>query len=271
MLPVKRRNYIIQVNDLHIKRDGMVLDGIDLQIERGQHWVILGANGSGKTILLNTLTAYVTPSSGSIKVCGSVYGTTDWRELRKKIGLVSSSILQTIDGSETAIEVIVSGKDAMVNYWGEITDLDMRKAGEILKRIECDHIQDRQWLHLSQGERQRICIGRAFMADMKILLLDEPCAGLDPLARENFLSFIEDLLRKRTSPTIVLVTHHIEEITPSFTHVLILKSGRVLASGEKEKVLNSKVLSDAFNADIQLITSNSRYRMVVQPKSNVII
>ncbi|MEW5804777.1 MAG: ATP-binding cassette domain-containing protein [bacterium] len=254
---------VLLIDNLRINRDITILDGINWRIDEGQHWCILGANGSGKTSLLNALTAYLTFSSGKIEIFGHEYGTTDWRELRKKIGLISSSILQRIEGTETAIETVVSGKYAMINYWGEIADEDRQEAIKILKHMQCDHLAERPWRVLSQGERQRVCIARALMADLWLLLLDEPCAGLDPVARESFLLSMENAAQRKSSPAFVLVTHHVEEIMPSFTHVLIVKSGRVLASGEKNKVLTSTILSDAFGAKIKVRQTNSRYKITL--------
>jgi len=257
---------VLLVDHLRINRDITILDEINWRIEEGQHWCILGANGSGKTSLLNALTAYITFSSGKIEICGHEYGTTDWRELRKKIGLISSSILQRIEKSETTLETVVSGKYAMINYWGGISDEDRQEAMRILKQMECEHLAERPWRNLSQGERQRVCIARALMADLWLLLLDEPCAGLDPVARENFLWFMESVAQRKPSPALVLVTHHVEEIMPSFTHVMIIKSGRVLASGKKKRVLNSAILSDAFGAEIKVRQMDSRYKITIAPR-----
>jgi iron complex transport system ATP-binding protein len=256
-----RSQPVIDVRNLRVERDITILDGISWRVERGQHWCILGANGSGKTSLLAALTAYLPFSSGEVSVQGRVYGAADWRELRKRIGLVSSSILQRISDVETALETVVSGKYAMVNYWGEVSRADRLKAMGILKQLECEHLADRAWRQLSQGERQRIGIGRSLMANLRLLILDEPCAGLDPVAREHFLRFLERLAAKNMSATLVLVTHHIEEIVPSLTHVLVLKSGRVLAAGPKGEVLTSAVLSAAFDAEVRVVQSDSRYSM----------
>lgn len=252
---------VIDVRRLRVERDVTILDDITWRVERGQHWSILGANGSGKTSLLGALTAYLPFSSGEIALCGRVYGTTDWRELRRSIGLVSASLLQRVSPSEIALEPVVSGKYAMVNYWGEFSAADRRKAMGILKQLERDHLAHRAWRKLSQGERQRIGVGRAMMANLRLLLLDEPCAGLDPVARENFLRFIERLAGTSASPTLVLVTHHIDEIVPSLSHALVLKSGRILASGPKEEVLTSAVLSAAFDAEVTVVQSDSRCSM----------
>ena len=151
------------------------------------------------------------------------------------IGLVSSSIRQLMADTEPALETIVSGKYAMIDYWGSISRDDRARGLQLLKQIECSHLAERPWLFLSQGERRSACSsGRALMARPRLLILDEPCAGLDPAAREHFLQFVQRLGRRADAPTLVLVTHHVEEIMPVFSHALILKSGEVLASGEKK-------------------------------------
>jgi len=214
---------ILEVSGLSIRRGNtMILRNVSWRVERGEHWVMLGANGSGKTSLLSALTGYFMPTAGEIFLLGRRYGDADWRELRKKIGLVSSSLRQMMADDEPALETVVSGKYAMIDYWGRITRADRVRARKLLRQVECAHLGDRPWGVLSQGERQRVLIGRALMAQPQLLILDEPCAGLDPAAREHFLQFLQRLGRGNNSPTLVLVTHHVEEIMPVFSHVLTL-------------------------------------------------
>src|SRR5216117_830339 len=178
----QKQNPVLEVRDLLVRRGRtMILNRVSWRVELGQHWVILGANGSGKTSLLSALTGYLTPSGGEITVLDRRYGETDWRELRKQIGLVSSSVRQMMPESEPALETIVSGKHAMIDFWGRITRADRARASRVLKQIECDYLAERPWAFLSQGERQRVLIGRALMARPPVLILDEPCAGLDPV------------------------------------------------------------------------------------------
>ena len=262
---------VIEVSDLVVERDVSILRGIDWRVERGQHWVIVGANGSGKTSLLRALTGYFPPTAGTIRVLGKTYGRSDWRELRKKVGLVSSSVHQLMPEGETALAAVVSGKLAMIGQWGEVADADRSTAVKILHRIEASSLVERPWLHLSQGERQRVLIGRALMADPRLLILDEPCAGLDPVAREHFLQFLERLARSKSAPAMVLVTHHVEEITAAFSHLIVLKQGQVIAAGPRRNVLNSKTLSAAFDAQVRLTRRAGRYSLAVQPSSSLII
>ncbi len=211
------------------------------------------------------------PTEGEIRLLGECYGDSDWRELRKRIGLVSSAIRQLMAESETALEAVVTGKRAMIDHWGEVEPADRRQAMRILRQIECERLADRPWLYLSQGERQRVLIGRALMADPELLILDEPCAGLDPAAREHFLQFLERLGRRRDAPTLALVTHHVEEIMPVFTHALILKDGGVLASGTKESTLKSQALSRAFDSQVRLSRRNARYSLTVTPSARSVM
>jgi iron complex transport system ATP-binding protein len=263
---------ILEVSNLRIQRDGtVILNEVFWRVERGQHWTILGANGSGKTSLLSTLTGYLTPTAGEVAVLGQRYGESDWRELRKQIGLVSSSIRQLMADSEPALDTVVSGKYAMIDFWGTPTRADRARAMRILNQIECAYLADRPWLYLSQGERQRILIGRALMGNPRLLILDEPCAGLDPAAREHFLQFLQRLGRNKKAPTLVLVTHHVEEIMPVFSHALVIKEGRVLAEGPKESVLNTEILAKAFNASVKLTRAAGRYHLTVTGKSRAVI
>ena len=253
---------ILSINGLIVRRgETFILDNVGWQILPGQHWAILGANGSGKTSLLSALTGYLTPTAGEIELLKHRYGRADWRELRKKVGLVSSALRQMIPDGETPLETIVSGRYAMLDFWGKITAADRKRGMEILKNIECENLAGRPWLYLSQGERQRVLIGRALMGRPALLILDEPCAGLDPAAREHFLQFLQNLGRSKRAPTLVLVTHHAEEIMPVFTHALVLKKGRVLAQGETKKALTSRNLSHAFNAALRLTRKKGRYRL----------
>lgn len=271
-MATKQTRPVLEISGLRIQRDRtVILDNISWRVDRRQHWVILGANGSGKTSLLSSLTGYLMPTSGEISVLDEHYGQSDWRELRKHIGLVSSSVRQMMRDEEPALETIISGKYAMIDFWGEAKARDRAEALKILRQTECTHLADRPWLVLSQGERQRILIGRALMAKPRLLILDEPCAGLDPAAREHFLQFLQRIGRRPDAPTLVLVTHHVEEIMPVFSHVLILKKGRVLASGKKKKNLTGNLLSQAFGEQVQLKKIKGRYALAIMTKSRGVI
>lgn len=234
----------------------------------GEHWVILGANGSGKTSLLAALTGYLMPTAGEISALGQRYGETDWRELRTRIGLVSSSLRQMMNEAEPALLTVAGGKFAMIDFWGEPNRADRRQARSLLQLVEAGHLADREWGVLSQGERQRVLIARALMSRPRLLILDEPCAGLDPAAREHFVQFVDALARRADSPALVLVTHHVEEITPVFTHALLLAEGKVAAGGPRKRVLTSANLSAVFDCSVRLVRRQDRLRLEVIGRSD---
>ncbi len=251
---------LVRVTDLSIRRDGIcILKGINWTINRGEYWVILGANGSGKTSLLKALTGYMTPTKGQISVLGEEYGRSDWRELRKRIGVVSASIAHLVHDEDSGDEIVAGGRRAMIGYWGKMSVSEQTRAKRLLSLLRVTQATKRRWEVLSQGERQRVLIARALAADPVILILDEPCAGLDPIAREKFLDDISKLARKKRGPALVFVTHHIEEILPEFTHVLALRDGRIVYSGAKSEGLRSEVLSRIFQTKLLIRRSHSRY------------
>ena len=261
---MKRPAEVLSVEKLRVVRDGqIILDDLDWRVMRGEHWAVLGANGSGKTSLFSVLLGYLTPTAGEISLLGGRYGEADWRELRLRIGFVSSAVRQLMPDAEPALISVASGKYAMIDFWGTPNRADRAQAKKILRRIECGHLAERPWAVQSQGERQRILIGRALMANPQLLILDEPCAGLDPAAREQFLRFLTRLGARKNSPTLVLVTHHVEELTPVFTHVLALRDGRAVAAGKKSAVLKSRVLSVTFGARMKLSRAGGRYQLAV--------
>lgn len=270
--PMKSGKTILDVRQLRLQRGGhLILDSLCWRVARGQHWVILGPNGSGKTSLLAALTGYLAPTAGEIKLLGETFGESDWRELRRRIGIVSSTVHALIAGDEPAVETVASGKSGMIDLWHRPSRIDAKRALSILRNIECAALAHRPWYNLSQGERQRILIGRALMADPDLLILDEPCAGLDPVAREHFLQFIQRLGQSRRAPAIVLVTHHVEEITPIFTHALLLRDGRCTHQGRLKEVLNSRALSESFACAIKLEKRGNRYALKVRPKRRAVL
>ena len=255
-------NSLFGVEDLSIHRNAIrILERINWKVNRGEHWVILGANGSGKTSLLKALTGYMTPTAGRIVVLGEQYGASDWRELRKRIGVVSASIAQLEHDEDSALEIVAGGRQAMIGYWGKISPSERRHAGSLLSMMRMNRAAERTWGVLSQGERQRVLIARALMAAPIILILDEPCAGLDPVARERFLSDISKLARKRRAPALVLVTHHVSEIIPEIERVVMLRQGRVFDDGPKEEVLTSERLSALFGVAAEVHRQGARYRL----------
>ena len=244
--------------------DKTILDDITWTVQNGQHWVILGPNGCGKTSLIKLITGYEMATAGEITVGDAQYGSSDWREVRKRVGLVTTALTYYIESGEPVLDAVVSGREAMLNLVGEVSRAQRKQARALLEAIGCGYLADSRWGVLSQGERQKILICRAMMAEFDVMILDEPCAGLDPVAREHFLQWLHALATSEHSPAMVLVTHHVEEILPSFSHVLLLKDGKVFASGTKAKTLTNENLSAAYGAKLKLEKDRGRYLLRVK-------
>ncbi len=263
MMPA--RPPILHIDGLRVLRERTtILDDIAWRVERGQHWVVLGPNGCGKTSLLKVLLGYLTPGGGAVRVLGREYGAHDWRELRRHLGLVSGALQASVPFDEPALSTVVSGARAQLDLWGEPTPAEARAARVQLRRAGADTLAARPWGVLSQGERQRVLIARALIARPRLLILDEPCAGLDPVARETFLARMERIAREPRGPGVVLVTHHVEEITESFTHALLLREGRVVAAGPRAEVLTARRLEQTFGARLRLGRRNGRLELRVR-------
>jgi iron complex transport system ATP-binding protein len=259
---VRHQPPLLAVSNLRVQRgDATLLHDVSWRVERGQHWVILGPNGCGKTSLLKALTGYLSTTAGDIELLGQRYGESDWRDLRLHIGVVTAAFHPSIPPAEPAIETVISGKFAQLDLWAPTTRADNKAAMKLLELAGAAHLADREWIFLSQGERQRVLIARALMAKPRLLILDEPCAGLDPVSREHFLGFVERLARQEKSPAIVLVTHHVEEITPAFTHALILRAGRVVRAGPLPTTLTDETLSNAFGEPVSLAKKHGVLRL----------
>lgn len=255
---------ILDLDAISVQRGAVrLVDAVTWRINRGENWVVLGANGSGKTSLLRVLMGFLSPSSGEMRVLGHQHGSTDWREIRPRLGLVSSALHAHIPPAEPAVETVISGRYAQLDFWGRATRADVRLARRELARVGASSLADRPWAWLSQGERQRVLIARALIARPRVLILDEPCAGLDPVARADFLRSVDAVASTRGAPTLIFVTHHVEEITAAFTHVLILANGKVVASGPKTKALTSANLSRAYGQPVRLRTVADGWRLSV--------
>ncbi|MCG8525306.1 MAG: ATP-binding cassette domain-containing protein [Opitutales bacterium] len=250
---------LLQLSGINLKRGIHILRNIHWSMTPDQNWVILGSNGSGKTSILNVIMGYEPPSSGQFMVFGNPFGTIPWEETRKKIGIVSQSIGQRIEPDQLAQNIVISGKSAHINQWRYITEKEKEEAKRWLYLVGIEHLAERKWGVLSQGERQRTLIARALILRPKILILDEPCAGLDPVARESFLEFLQYTLTEEFHIPTVMITHHIEEILPMFTDVMLMKKGEIIDLGSKEEMLNSEKLSTVFNTEIVVQPVANRY------------
>ncbi|SDL63336.1 ABC transporter ATP-binding protein [Tessaracoccus oleiagri] len=237
----------------------VLLDDIDLRIDEDQRWVVIGPNGAGKTTMLQLLAAQLYPSDGIVGLLGEVVGAVDVFELRPRIGLTSSALAERIPAGEKVRDLVVSAAYAIVGRWREEYDeFDFERADELLAQFRIDHLADRTFGTLSEGERKRVQIARALMTDPELLLLDEPAGGLDLAGREALVGALADLFTDPAAPATVLVTHHVEEIPDGVTHCLLLNGGRVVAAGPLRDTLTSQNLSAAFDAPLQ-VTYDGRW------------
>ncbi|WP_225729641.1 MULTISPECIES: ABC transporter ATP-binding protein [unclassified Nocardia] len=252
---------LIDFTDVTVRRSGHTLVGpVTWQVELDERWVVLGPNGAGKTSLLRMAAAELHPTSGAAHLLGERIGKVDISELRPRIGLSSAAVASRVPVDEKVADLVVSAGYAVLGRWRERYDeMDTERAIDMLESLGAEHLHDRTYGTLSEGERKRVLIARALMTDPELLLLDEPAAGLDLGGREELVERLGDLAADPDSPAIVLVTHHVEEIPPGFTHGLLLNEGEVVAQGLLSDVLTSENLSDAFRQSIALDRVDGRY------------
>jgi iron complex transport system ATP-binding protein len=239
-----------------------ILDSISWTVQSGEHWAILGPNGSGKTTLLRIASGYLWPNGGG-EVFRKGETLTYLPELRKSIGWVTGSVVSQIPFDELALHTVVSGKFAQIGYlggyWGQASRADFAAARRYLEELGCSYLTQQQFGTLSQGEQQKVLIARARMTKPYLIILDEPCAGMDPGARESFLKSLRKLSGLKIVPSLIYVTHHIEEILPMFHKSLVLRHGKVLHAGKTGDVLNPTVLKELYGERISLIKSGGRF------------
>jgi iron complex transport system ATP-binding protein len=251
---------ILELTKVSLYRgDRVILEDLTWQVKRGDHWAVVGANGSGKTMMLKIATGYLWPSQGIVKVLGKRFGTIDLRELRTQIGWISAALRDLIPPQDSALDVVLSGRFASLGLWASVDDHDKTRALELLSLFNCEGVATQSFGSLSQGEQQKTLIARALLPTPRLLILDEPCSGLDLSAREQLLQTIHQVGTQSGGPTLIFVTHHIEEIIPIFTHALIMQSGRILAHGVKEQVLTTPILSQAFEVPVNIVIASGRY------------
>ncbi len=237
-----------------------LLEEIDWTVEEDERWVILGPNGAGKTTLLQLAAAQIHPTSGVAGILGEVLGTVDVFELRPRIGLTSAVVADRIPRSELVKDVVVSASYGVLGRWREeYDDLDHDRAASLLTEVGAIHLAERTFGTLSEGERKRVQIARSLMADPEMLLLDEPAAGLDLGGREDLVSTLSVIALDPDSPATVLVSHHVEEIPPGFTHAMLLRSGRIVAAGPLERVVTAERLSETFGMPMLLTQEDGRF------------
>ncbi|MEI2713096.1 MAG: ABC transporter ATP-binding protein [Nocardioides sp.] len=252
---------VLEFADVTVKRgQATLLDSINWVVEEDERWVILGPNGAGKTTLIQVAAALLHPTSGVAGVLEEVLGTVDVFELRPRIGLTSAALGERIPRGEAVRDVVVSASYGVVGRWREsYDDLDHERAYELLREVGAGHLLDRTFGTLSEGERKRVQIARALMTDPELLLLDEPAAGLDLGGREDLVSTLSTLAYDPDSPATVLVSHHVEEIPPGFSHALLLRDGRVTAQGLLDQVITEEHLSATFAMPLVVTRADERW------------
>jgi iron complex transport system ATP-binding protein len=252
---------LIDFAKVTLRRGGQVLVGpVTWSVELDERWVVVGPNGAGKTSLLRIAAATEHPSSGTAYVLGERLGRTDMAELRSRVGLSSSALSQRVPEGEVVRDLVVSAGYAVLGRWRErYDDVDYSQAVDMLESVGAEHLAERTYETLSEGERKRVLIARSLMTDPELLLLDEPAAGLDLGGREELVARLEDLAADPDAPAIVLVTHHVEEIPRGFSHALILSEGRIVDAGLLTDVLTAENLSRAFGQSIALDIIDGRY------------
>ncbi len=250
---------IISMKNVSLKKDEtLILKNINWEVKQKENWILLGLNGSGKTSLLNIINGYYFPYKGEVTVLGKEFGKYDLRELRKSIGWVSSSLQESLYLNESALEIVLSGKFASIGLYDRTDENDEEFAINILKQFRIEHFSNRIYATLSQGEKQKVILARALMSSPKLLILDEPCTGLDVFSRESFLSLVDQLGNSENSPNLLYVSHHIEEILPVFQNALLLKKGEIHSSGKISGTLTEKNLTDFFDNHVEIEWKNNR-------------
>lgn len=235
------------------RQNKKLLNNVTWQVNKGEHWAILGLNGSGKTSLLKLITAEYWTSQGSVEVLGNQFGGTDISNMRTKIGIVGSFIAERLSPHMLAEKIVLTGKYKSSILYTEYGEKELEEARQMLISIGGEHLLGRIYASLSQGEKQLLLIARSLMESPEILILDEATSGLDLFAREKLLRQIEQITNLPKAPTILYVTHHAEEITRSFTHVLLLKKGQIIAKGPKNEVLTETILSDFYDQKVSIV------------------
>ena len=255
---------ILSYKNVSFRRDGReILKNINWEIKKGENWALLGLNGSGKSTLLSMIPAYTFATSGEVSVFEKKFGTCVWAEVKEKVGFVSSSLNTFSDSlnNQTLNNIVLSGKYNSIGIYQEITQKDREKANNIIKDFKLSHLKLNKYITLSQGEQRKTLLARAFMNEPSLLILDEPCSGLDIRAREIFLKTLEE---SKSDIPFIYVTHQIEEIISSITHVAILDNGEIVSQGNKFEVLMEENLSKLYGIDLKIEWSNNRPWLIVK-------
>lgn len=256
---------VLSLNSVIWRRDGeTILNDISWDVNPGEQWAVLGLNGAGKTSILDIVMGYNYPTSGDVTVVGTEFGKASLPEMRKRIGFVSSSLdkfHQTLN-RETGLNIVLSGKFSSFGLYQDIDNASLESAKSILRSLGLEYLADRKYVTFSQGERRKILIGRALMNRPDLLILDEPCSGLDIRAREDVLKIVKNIPSENRH--LLYVTHHIEELTSTITHVLLVKDGEVVAAGPKKDMMTNELLSDTYKMPVKVYFENERPWLVIK-------
>jgi len=252
---------VARLRAVSVVRDGRaLLDSVDWEASAGERWAVLGPNGSGKTTLLQIIGARLWPTRGDVQLLGEQLGHVDLRSLRPRIALVSGSVVRQLRADLSAREVVVTGRfGALEPWWNTYEPSDWHAADALLEQAGVGGIAAHPFGVLSEGERQQVLLARSLMGSPDLLLLDEPAAGLDLGARERLVRRLGELARSASSPPVVLVTHHAEEIPVGFTHVALMRSGSMVAAGPIATTLTSQTVSSCFSAEVEVGSTSGRW------------
>lgn len=251
----------LEFTDVVVRREGRnIVDNVTWQVAEDERWVVLGPNGAGKTSLLQLADTLMHPTSGTVQILDETLGRTDVFELRPRIGFASSAMARRIPRDETVLNTVMTAAFSVMGRWNEAYEgIDERRARRVLADWRLDHLSDRLFGTLSDGEQKRVQIARAVMTDPELLLLDEPTASLDLGSREELLQLLSGYAASPTTPAMIMVTHHVEEIPKGFTHVLLMREGAVVAAGPISETLTAQTLTSAFGMPIALDQADGRY------------
>jgi iron complex transport system ATP-binding protein len=252
---------VLEFSDVVVRRNARdIVDHLDWSVSDDERWVILGPNGAGKTTLLQLADTLMHPTSGTVTILGERLGRSDVFELRPRIGFASSAMARRLPPEESVLNVVLTAAYSVLGRWNEAyEDIDERRALRVLAEWHLEHLADRTFGTLSDGEQKRVQIARAIMTDPELLLLDEPAASLDLGAREELVSLLGGYAQAASTPAMIMVTHHVEEIPIGFTHVLLMADGGAVAAGPLRETLTAENLTATFGVQILLTEDGGRY------------